>query len=394
MNIELLQPDRLSFWCSRINMPAGACQALEEVRADVTASPALSELFEAFYTSTAVRGEWDRDWHPLEPAGPVAEHFGQRASLFYLLAHMAAIPALEQHYLRLGIDVQIMLDTLRDIPFYLNQSSDVHGYWRFDQFMWIWRHLSGELFRLGRLQFMLQPFGQRVTALRRSADGKVLLLADPERVLRGDGNALGAGQSEEADAAGGGNDPWNPVYEENEAGWRGNPVSPYGSVLREPICLARGEWQAALQHGDTILDLHIPRGQSLTTEECRDSFRQAFDFFQHYYPERPFKGVYCHTWFFTPQLQSLLPPSSSIVRFQREFYLFPYPGGPGFLWNFVFGEKYPDRATAPRDTSLRRAVIDWLEAGKPLFDLCGVMLHEPELWGKQPYMSDWDKASI
>jgi hypothetical protein len=80
-----------------------------------------------------------------------------------------------------------------------------------------------------------------------------------------------------------------------------------------------------------------------------------------------------------------MPPDSNIVRFQREFYLYPHPGSPDFLWSYVFGEKYKDVAAAPRDTALRSAVLDWLEAGNELFDLPGVMLHGPDQWGTQPY---------
>ena len=86
-----------------------------------------------------------------------------------------------------------------------------------------------------------------------------------------------------------------------------------------------------------------------------------------------------------------MPLHQDIVRFQREFYLYPHAGGPGFLWAFVFTEKYPDPATAPRDTFLRRAVLDWLGEGKRLFDLPGVMLHPPETWGSQADMRRWDK---
>jgi hypothetical protein len=38
-------------------------------------------------------------------------------------------------------------------------------------------------------------------------------------------------------------------------------------------------------------------------------------------------------------------------------------------------------------------VLDWLEAGKPIFDMPGVMLHPPEAWGSQPYMGAWDQKS-
>jgi hypothetical protein len=61
------------------------------------------------------------------------------------------------------------------------------------------------------------------------------------------------------------------------------------------------------------------------------------------------------------------------------------------LWGFVFGKKYPDRLTAPRDTSLRRAVLDWLDEGGEIFDLPGLMFHAPQAWGTQPYMRRWDK---
>ncbi|HMN61277.1 MAG TPA: hypothetical protein PJ988_12975, partial [Anaerolinea sp.] len=184
---------------------------------------------------------------------------------------------------------------------------------------------------------------------------------------------------------------WQPVFEEDETGWTGHPISPYGWVERQPIRLPRADWALALQAGDTVLDLHIPRKDSFTVEDCRESMRQAYEFFPKQFPEQPFKASYCHTWFFTPQLQQLLPPESNVVRFQREFYLFPYPGGPGFLWAFVFGERYQNIADAPRDTSLRRAVLAWMEAGRELFDLPGLRFHSPEEWGSQVYMRPWDR---
>ncbi len=146
-----------------------------------------------------------------------------------------------------------------------------------------------------------------------------------------------------------------------------------------------------MQKGDTVLDMHIARGASFTPAECQDSLRCAFDFFARYEPGRPFKAGYCHTWFFSPQLQQILPPESNIVAFQREFYLYPFAGKSAFLWAYVFGQKYPTPAGAPRDTRLRRAVLDWLEGGGEIFDLPGVMFHGPEAWGQQPYMRRWER---
>jgi hypothetical protein len=315
----------------------------------------------------------------MDPA--VTSQLGEaKSTLFYLIVYMAALPHTSREYRRLGISREILLDTAYDITIWMNNAYDVHGAWSFYQFPWIYRHLDCKLFRLGRLQFALETFEGHIFAFRHRKSGHVLLLGDPTIPLRADGYAEGAGGTAAVE-----DERWFAVFEATPAGWRGNRIAPQGYTLREEVFLLRSEWEPVLKDGDTILDLHIPRGEKMTMEACHDSFTRAFTFFPEHWPERPFKGVYCHTWFFTPQLQQLLPPESNLVRFQREFYLYPYPGGPSFLWDYVFGAKITDPATAPRDTSLRQAVLDWLAAGKELFDLPGVMLHRPEQWGTQPY---------
>ena len=392
MDIEIFNEERLRYWCRRADIPSEGAEALAEVMRDVCADADLLRIFHDLHAQTTLRGEWYHDDGPLPMDPLVVEKLDssdrpERSSLFYLLGYLAAMPYAEQEYLRRGISLDLFDETMWDIGFYYRQDSAVKGRWNFTEFGWIWHHLSCELFRLGRLQFRLDAFDWGVTAFRRKADGAIQLLADPKMTLRADGYARGAGGHPSPEAS------WRPPFEERPEGWYGCIISPYGSVLPEPVLLPREEWEVALRRGDTVLDLHIPRGENLTAEDCRESFRRAFDFFAWQYPERPFKACYCHTWFFTPQLQQILPRESSIVRFQREFSLFPYPGGPGFLWNFVFGKKYSisDLAAAPRDTSLRRAVLDRLARGEDIFDLPGVMFHSPEEWGAQPYMTRWDR---
>lgn len=386
MELEILYPERLLYWCDRIHIPPAGRAPLLEMLAEINADEALTRVFQEFHQATALQGKWHEEWAPL-PFDPIVENaLGQRTALFYLLAYLAALPYVDQQYKRRGIDPQVFSATLFDISFYYAQDTDISGYWTFTEFAWIWRHLTAQLFRLGRLQFMLIPFEGGVTAFRRRSNGNILILADPAMGLREDGYAAGAGGAH-ADQP-----KWYPAFRASPEGWYGHLVSPYGRAQKEQIFLPADQYEVALAPGDTVLDLHIPRGDSLTLEDCRQSFRQAFDFFAWQSPDRPFRASYCHTWFFTPQLQQILGPTSSIVRFQREFYLVPHPGSPNFLWNFVFGKKYPDPASAPRDTTLRRSVLDWLASGKELFDLQGMMFHAPEDWGSQPYMRRWDDS--
>lgn len=66
------------------------------------------------------------------------------------------------------------------------------------------------------------------------------------------------------------------------------------------------------------------------------------------------------------QLREMLGPQSNLVRFQRQGYLFPLPAELESTLYFIFWRMKVDPNTAPRDTRLRRAILDHLQAGKPL----------------------------
>lgn len=396
MDIEILSPERLQYWCRSIDLPEPAVQALEALAQRVRQEERLRGVFEAFYQGTVKAGAWHKEWSALTFDPVVVELLREQTSLFYLLAYLSALPQAWAKYQALGVGRAVFRDTFLDVRYYVCDYQELHGVWGYAHFPWIWRHFAAEIFRLGRLQYMRQPFPGGVHALRRRADGKIVLLADPEQPLRSDGHALGAGleEGQEADAALG----WRPVFERLSDGWRGHVVAPYGFATSAARHFAAEDWELALQPGDPVLDIHIPRSDPLTPETIAPSLRAAAEFFtrlagQTAAGEAAFKAFFCHTWFFTPQLQQLLPRASALVQFQRQFYLYPNAGGPGFLWDFVFGERFRERATAPRDTRLRRAVLEHLEQGGELFDMPGVYLHQPEDWGSAPYMSAWDAGA-
>ena len=79
-----------------------------------------------------------------------------------------------------------------------------------------------------------------------------------------------------------------------------------------------------------------------------------------------------------------------MVLWQRELYLYPIPSGDRSGLRFIFGRDNIDIATAPRDTSLRRALLDHLQAGGRLihggmFFLC----EDFEDFGSQVYQRYW-----
>lgn len=82
----------------------------------------------------------------------------------------------------------------------------------------------------------------------------------------------------------------------------------------------------------------------------------------------------CTSWLLDPQLREYLPPESNIVRFQRRF---EATGDTGLedarVLEFVFHTLDPDLERLPRDTTLRRAIVDHLRSGGHWYAVAGTL---------------------
>jgi hypothetical protein len=183
------------------------------------------------------------------------------------------------------------------------------------------------------------------------------------------------------------------VIEEEQV--TGYPISPAGVAIYREVQLPLDRWQRVLAKGDPVIEVHIPFGGGMTPERCADSMRQALEFFPRYFLERVFVGFTCGSWILNPDLAELYSPTSNMVLWQRELYLFPWPSNGKAGLFFLFGEDDVDTATAPRDTSIRRAVLDHLAAGRPLRNGGMFLLTEDfPHFGTQYYRTHWPPAGL
>lgn len=128
----------------------------------------------------------------------------------------------------------------------------------------------------------------------------------------------------------------------------------------------------AFQEGEAALGIHIPESGPLTPEACDDSFAHAQPFFARHFPETPTRLGICTSWLLDPQLAEYLDPASNIMRFQRRFKLVGegYDGDAAVL-RFVFHRIAPTIAEVPQRTTLERAIVAHLRAGKHWRDRTG-----------------------
>ena len=223
---------------------------------------------------------------------------------------------------------------------------------------WLRLVASGNLYRLGRLEFAPQPFDQPFRAFRNAAD-ETLVLADAGTGFTDDGYMVGAPT-------------WTSVFEATDAAFVGTPILPDGRALRASIRLPRPEWRQVLAPGDPVLDMHIPAEGPFTLDAIADALAQSVPFFQQFEAGTRFLAFTCWSWLFSPQLEAMLGADSNIVRWQRTGYMLPNDSGADDFLTFTFNQPAIDLATAPRDTRLRRAVIAFLEQGGTL--MCGSFL--------------------
>lgn len=379
----LLSKGLTRHYCDKILMPEGATKELVKVSERINTDQKLLKIYENFYTNYIDSGYWTTVWEPLNIHPYVEEVFGNYSSLFYLHAALERLPLTEQKYSELGIGEDIFIETLRDIGVWVQHGCDLVGYYCILNFSWIWRHLEARMFRLGRLQYLALPFNGDVKGFYNSKEDILQLLCGSGMELRANGDMQGVCEKEKT------TDGFITEYQETEEYYTGNPVTPYGKGLNKHVRLRKGQWQKVLDQGDYLLDVHIPRDGDFDLKNITSSYNEAKEFHKKYFPWLNIKGMICHTWMFTPQLQEMLPKTSNLVRFQRQFYLYPTKGSVKFLWNFVFGELTELKDAKP-DTSLRRHVLNYLKEGKEIFDMRGVFLDIGGSLGNLSYMDKYD----
>mgnify|MGYP001563688099 CR=1 FL=1 len=98
MDIELLTSERLADWGGRLKFPTEALDALQAVASLVREDELLRSIFTHYHIQTTLRGEWHREWSDIPVDPRVQARLGDRTSLFYLLADMAALPYTAPRY--------------------------------------------------------------------------------------------------------------------------------------------------------------------------------------------------------------------------------------------------------------------------------------------------------
>jgi len=282
------------------------------------------------------------------------------ASAFILLA-LSSIPYMRKIHAEKGIPEKISRQTSSDIKVHLDTYFQISNHIGISpkSLGWFRNWMRGELYCLGRFQYMIKPFGGSLEVYKNKLSGKIVALAADGREFNEDGYCPVKEKFNESVA-------WTSKLITDNDFIRGNAISPYGYALKGETVLDKKIWECIVDQTTMFMDVHIPAGGGMSLETCRESMCAAAAFFEQYYPKTPLLGFQCFSWILNPEFGEMLDSKSNLVKFERELYLFPIESG-GFTGvDRVFGSSGIDLATAPRKTSLQKAMLGWLEAKRPL----------------------------
>lgn len=306
-------------------------------------------------------------------------------SMITALVFLAGGMRLREIHVSRHIPEAITRATLRDIFVWMEMFHRQRGYWGLSNIAWLRHHLAGDLYRLGRLQFMMNVFRGDVKAYLHKESGLIIALSMPGISYRKDGLVNGTNAYFDSEA-------WIATLEEKEDAFVGYPIDPRGNALAETVTLSKTEWTLFLSPGDPIIDIHIPEGGPMDFAQCGESIDLAVKFFPAYFPEKPTPVAFCsNTWMFDSQLTKLLPPTSNIVRFLKEFYLYPSFSDEKEPFRRVYGYVPDDLKTVPRDTTLRRAIADFTLSGGHLCCAGGFLPIKGLTWGSARFQANSEK---
>ena len=316
----------------------------------------------------------------------IPRELGAPATLFYAYILLSGIPSLMQLHRDRGIPESITVDTLGDIEIWIKEYRTRYGMLGLEEFGWLINHLSGRLYKLGRLQFNFEFWDYDFHVFRHRQTRRVVMLTGADHEFRTDG------QFSDADGNTEKSQDWLSVFHEpHPALMRGNPVAATGQALPDCVELSLAEWEPIFRQGDPAIGVHIPAIGPMSHAACGEAFRQARLFFQKHFPERPWRAFTCNSWILDPQFEGRLPETANVLRFLKEWLLFPVPEATAEqhyerIFGWQFKELSPqDIATAPQATSIQRILVEHIKAGGRWRMGGGVIFPEDLDWGAQVY---------
>lgn len=134
------------------------------------------------------------------------------------------------------------------------------------------------------------------------------------------------------------------------------------------------EFEMGTFQGEPSLRIHIPSDGEITEDNVRESFHMAGEFFETYFPDFQYANMSCSSWLLAPNLKDVLPESSNILKFQKNFNIVGENPQDKEYVSWIFKNNKLPVTGLPENTSLQRNVKKYMLEGKNIGSGDGIVI--------------------
>jgi energy-coupling factor transporter ATP-binding protein EcfA2 len=306
--------DRLGQIARKVGVPDETIQALD----------AVTELHELEALSLLLTHAPSVGIEQVARAG-LDRRFGRDgAPVRHLAIALFQVPAAEERRAAQGMDPAHTEATMADLGVWARRflkRDRTHGI-SLEILKWSQRYLTGDLARIGSVQYEIVPFSGEVRAYREPSSRALSVVTLDGKAIDRDGNLTDQ----------------TPTHE---------------------------GWELAVEPGSPMLELHFPENARITLTGVGNSLKEAFEFYARWKPEAKPLGVFGTSWELDPQISSLLPRNRGLHAIQQGGRLYPCKSSEKNVIRRLFGPEVTraDLPSLPRErlNSLQCAIVDLLK---------------------------------
>ena len=281
--------------------------------------------------------------------------WGEDEGIVYLIASLSSAPLIAENCKKHGIPERYAADALQwiggTVMIYKLSHNNVPGH-TLSQLYWLHHHIDGELYRIGRFEYLIHPLPEWAPLIFRNDEGVLAVLAAPG--MKFDAGGLVTLKDEVVES----------TIEEDGDFITGIPCSPDGFArINETLTIDRREFKPVCAPWDIVPSIHIPGGQRMGWEEALNSMKEAKDFFKRYL-KREIPMIVCGSWILNPALEKFAP-NGNMAKFRKELFCVPMirwgtEGRDGMF--FAFGRGDVDPTELPAANSIQKLLQEIFKA--------------------------------
>lgn len=317
---------------------------------------------------------------PMQSLGELPDLFGENAGVFQLMVAMSAIPLWTKTYGKLGLPEKYALDSAKWIGgtsgIYAAAHNGIPGH-TFQQTRWIRYYVEGKLFRIGRLEYMLDTWKIFLPAVYiNRKDHSISVLCRDQWAYNAAGQKIDPAMETPAFTA---------RIKLLDHYVTGTPIMPNGYPrIGRKITLDLNEWEPLCSAWELVPGIHIPGGGGMKPELLKESLIEAKQFFRKYFAT-DVKAFSCGSWLFNPMWEKELP-DSNIAAFQRNVYLTGNSPSKYSGLFFVYGRNSGDPREWQCTTSIHKAFCRIFDRNENLADgFMFILAEDVEKFGTEYY---------